>query len=129
VTGKTAYTWAATLTASSNAANYAKALQKAGSTTERIAAIWYTSTNYSLDVSLSDTNTHQIALYALDYDGGRAVKVDVIDKATGTIMDSRSLSSFGSGVYLVWTIKGSVTFKITNANPSSNAGISGIFFR
>ena len=43
------------------------------------------------------------------------------------MLDTRSISSFHNGVYLTWTISGSVIFKVVNTGPS-NAVISGYFF-
>jgi hypothetical protein len=44
------------------------------------------------------------------------------------MLDTESVSNFTNGVYLVWTISGSVTFEIATANPHNNAVVSGIFF-
>ena len=38
-----------------------------------------------------------------------------------------ALSSFQSGAYLSWDIKGSVKIRVTNKNPGANAVVSGIF--
>jgi hypothetical protein len=69
-----------------------------------------------------------VSLYALDADlSGRAERIDVIDPTTGTVLDTRSISSFQNGEYLTWDIKGHVQFRVTStAGP--NAVISGIFF-
>jgi hypothetical protein len=52
--------------------------------------------------------------------------VDILD-ANNTLLDSRSVSSFVNGQYLVWNLSGHVIVKITNT--SSNAVLSGLFFR
>jgi hypothetical protein len=109
-----------------------RALQKAASgSTDRLAACWYTGSSLSLDVHLTDGAAHQIAVYALDWDdygGGRSERIDVVDDATSTVLDTRSLSSFQNGVYLVWNISGNVTIRVTNLNSDSNAVLSGLFF-
>ena len=71
-----------------------------------------------------------MALYALDWDGlgPRAQTVDILDAATGAVVDSRSLSSFRTGNYLVWDARGHFQIRVTNANPATNAAISGLFF-
>ena len=61
------------------------------------------------------------------YGGGRSERIDVIDAGTGTTLDSRTLSNFGNGEYLVWNVTGSVTIMVTNLNPNSNALINGLF--
>jgi hypothetical protein len=83
-----------------------------------------------VDVNFHDTNTHQVALYLLDWDSfyGRTERVDILD-ANNTILDSRSVSSFVNGLYLVWNLSGHVVVRITNTNPPSNAVLSGLFFR
>ena len=70
-----------------------------------------------------------VAVYALDWDnwhGGRNERIDVLDP-TGAVLDSRTISNFQNGVYLVWSVTGSVTIRVTNLNTASNAVISGLF--
>src|SRR5262249_31378718 len=84
----------------------------------------------TIDVNLTDGNTHQVALYALDWDSGnRAETIKALDAGTGAVLDTRSLAagSFVNGEYLVWNIKGHVKFEI-DYNGGYNAVISGIFF-
>src|SRR5262249_39616023 len=54
--------------------------------------------------------------------------IDVIDAASGTVLDSRTVSSFSGGQYLVWNVSGHVQFQVTNLVNGSNAVISGLFF-
>ncbi len=108
----------------------ARALQKAAGP-DRIAACWYSGTSFTIDVNLTDGQAHQMALYALDWDswgGGRSQTIQVADAGNGAILDTRSISAFSGGQYLVWTVKGHVVFRVTNDNPSSNALIGGVFF-
>jgi hypothetical protein len=105
-----------------------RALQKASNPNDRIAATWYSATNFSIDVNLTDGQTHQIALYAMDWDNSpRLERVDVLDASSQTLLDSRNVSNFRQGDYLVWNVQGHVTFRITNLS-SANAVVSGIFF-
>ncbi len=104
-----------------------RALQN-GTGTTRIASCWFTFSTYSVDLNLTDGLTHQIALYALDWDSTtRTQTITVRDAQTGTVLDTRSLSSFSNGTYLVWTVSGHVVMNVTNTGPT-NAVISGIFF-
>lgn len=81
-----------------------------------------------MDVPQSDAVTHQLALYAVDFDhNGRDETVTILDDATGAVLDTRSLSSFGGGAYLVWSVQGNVTFQVTSNN-AQNAVVSGLFF-
>jgi hypothetical protein len=113
--------------ASSSAASYALQKASAGST-DRIGACWYSATSFSIDVNVSDSKTHQVALYLLDWlNNGRAETITVTDPATNTVLDSRSASSFANGVYYVWNVAGHVRITFTRS-AGANAVISGIFF-
>ena len=52
----------------------------------------------------------------------------MIDPATQTVLDSRTLSSFVSGDYLVWNLRGHVQLVFTNEKDGTNAVVSGLFF-
>jgi hypothetical protein len=82
----------------------------------------------SLALNFTDGQTHQVALYALDWDNyyGRSQTVQVLD-ANGAVTDTRTLSGFTGGQYLVWKISGKATLRITNTNGPSNAVIEGLF--
>ncbi len=125
-TGNSAWTWIGSTTDP-------RAPQKAPPATDRIASCWYTATSMSVDIVFTDSNTHQFALYLMDWDqwaGGRTERVDILDTA-GNVLDTRTVSSFANGQYLVWNGKGHVIVRITNTNPNagSNAVINGLFFR
>jgi uncharacterized repeat protein (TIGR01451 family) len=125
ITGQGNFTWAASTTD-------VRALQKPGAT-DRLAACWYSSTSYTLDLTISGTQAHQVGLYLLDWDsflGGRSERVDVLDANNpNTVLDTRTVNAFGGGEYLVWSISGHVLFRVTNlGGPSSNAVTSGLFF-
>ena len=94
----------------------------------RMATVWAGDT-FSIHVGLTDGQAHRLALYALDWDSGgaRSERFDVIDDATGAVLDTRTLSSFQNGVYLAWSLTGSVTVRVTNLDPGSNAVVSGLF--
>jgi len=47
----------------------------------------------------------------------------------GNLLDTRFVSGFINGLYLVWNLSGRVIVRFTNTNPSSNAVMSGLFFR
>ncbi len=68
------------------------------------------------------------AFYALDWDGsnGRAMSVTVRDTVTGNTLDTVSVSSFGAGKWLLWTVSGPVEFVFTKT-AGADACISGVF--
>jgi hypothetical protein len=106
-----------------------RAPQKLSNGGDRIAACWYSQTGFTLDVSIADGQAHQVALYLLDWDGlNRSETVTVSDPATGAALDTRLVTNFAGGVYLVWTVRGQVVLTITNNAGSVNAVASGLFF-
>ena len=115
------YTWSTTTTD-------VRALQN-GANTGRIASAWYKSGTYTFDINFTDGNSHQFALYAVDWDStARAETIQIVDANTSTVLDSRSISSFSNGLYLVWNISRHVKINITRT-AGSNAVVSGAFFR
>ena len=85
--------------------------------------------SFTLDVNPNDDQPHIVSLYCVDWDTTtRDQTVEVIDYNYKKVIDTRNVSSFAGGQYLVWNIKGHVTFKITNNSVNSaNAVVSGIF--
>ena len=61
------------------------------------------------------------------YGGGRDERIDLRSVTSGALLDSRTLTNFGGGEYLVWNVTGSVTIVVTNLNPNSNATLDGVF--
>jgi hypothetical protein len=103
-------------------------LQKAGSPTDRIASTWYSNTGFSLDVNITDGQTHKLSLYFLDWDNlGRNETVSLIDPNTGKVLDSQSVTAFSGGAYLSWSVSGHVQVSVSNGAGSVNAVLSGVF--
>jgi hypothetical protein len=114
------WTWAAQTTSPS-------ALSLPGGSTSRIAACWYSATEVGFDFGVTDGQTHLVSVYFLDATAsGRQQRVDVVDRNTGAVLDTRSLSNFATGVYLSWEIAGNVSIRLTPFNV--NAVASGVFF-
>ena len=51
------------------------------------------------------------------------------DAISGNVLDTRSVTSFSGGQYLVWNVSGHVVLKFTNNAGTTNAVMSGLFFR
>src|SRR5207302_8670738 len=67
------FTWASSTTD-------VRALQKAASSSDRTAATWYNSNGFWYDISVTDGNTHQVALYLLDWDILACTqRIDILD--------------------------------------------------
>jgi kumamolisin len=118
--GESNYIWSSSL-------SEPRALQKAESPTDRIAATWYNAGSFSVDVNISDGGVHQMALYFMDWDGSRTQTVAIQDATTHNVLDTRTLTSFYNGEYLVWNLTGHVTVVITQTG-ALNAVVSGLFF-
>lgn len=120
VTDQTEYVW-------TDSTGDARATQRAEGT-DRLAARWYSGTAFTVDLNLTDGKTHQVALYALDWDsyGPRNQTVEVRDAGSGALVDRRTISGFERGQYLVWNLKGHLKVEVKNNN--SNAVLSAIFF-
>jgi hypothetical protein len=104
-----------------------RALEIPGSS-NRYAATWYSNASFTLNVNLTDSNTHLFALYAVDWDyEGRSETVTIQDANTGAILDSETISNFSSGVYLVWNLTGNVQITVVPTG-EPNGVISGAFF-
>jgi hypothetical protein len=115
------YTWASSTTDP-------RALQN-GSNTGRIAAQWFTYSTFDFDVNFTDGNAHRFALYALDWASTtRAETVQIVDANTGVVLDTRNVSLFHNGIYLIWNLSGHVKINVTLTG-GSNATISGAFFQ
>jgi hypothetical protein len=119
--GNSEYTWAAS-TADP------RGLQKPANPADRVAAAWYSTGTFVVDVNVADGATHQVAMYLLDWDNnGRGEQVDVLDAASGKVLDTRTVNGFTGGEYLVWDVSGDVTFRLTR-KAGNNAVLSGLFF-
>jgi hypothetical protein len=117
--GQAAWTWA-------SSTSDGRALQKAAGA-DRIAATWYGGV-FSIDVNVTDGGTHQVAVYAVDWDGGgRSETIEMRDAATNGVLDTRTLSGFGGGRYLLWNVSGHVVIRVTNLT-GPNAVVAGLFF-
>jgi hypothetical protein len=104
-----------------------RALQK---TTDgsRIAACWYSDSSFTVDYNFTDGTSHKLSLYLLDWDNsGRSERVELLDAASGTLLDTRTVGSFANGVYLSWNVTGAIRARFSKlAGP--NAVLMASFF-
>src|SRR5262249_10100389 len=104
-----------------------RGLQKAMAN-DRIAARWDASSSFTIDLNLTDNASHRIAIYGLDWDNNnRTERVDILDWTTNALLDSRTISSFSNGEYLVWDIRGHVKITV-NKTAGKSAVVSGLYF-
>jgi hypothetical protein len=117
--GQSTFTWTTTT-------SDPRALQVPGST-NRVAAVWYSPTSFTVDVNLGDGKAHGLELYFDDWDNkGRAETVQISDAASGAVLSTQSISSFQSGVYLDYTVSGHIVITITRT-AGANAVLNGLF--
>jgi len=89
-----------------------RALTRYSPATGRIASAYYNTPSFTYDVNFADGQSHQVALYLLDWDGGRVETVSILDAAGTSVLDTHILSGFGGGQYLVWNVQGHVLVKV-----------------
>ncbi|HUS35902.1 MAG TPA: chitobiase/beta-hexosaminidase C-terminal domain-containing protein [Verrucomicrobiae bacterium] len=103
-----------------------RALQRANNS-DRLAACWYSSGTYSIDLAFTDGVKHRTSLYMVDWDSaGRSQSVQVVDGDTGAVLHTQTVSGFSGGIYLTWDLGGHVKINLSPNNV--NAVASGIFF-
>ena len=104
-----------------------RALENAGAP-GRKAATWFSAKTMTLDLDLAGGPARTVSLYMVDWGKyGRTQKVEVVDAATGAVLDSRSSGNFNGGKYLSWTVSGRVQFRVTLAGGGPHALVSGLF--
>ncbi len=117
--GQSSYTWA-------SSTSDVRALQVPGGT-GRIAATWYASSSFKVDVNLTDGQSHDLELYFDDWDTtGRSEQVQISDATTGAVLSTQSISSFHGGIYLDYQVSGHIVITITRT-AGTNAVLSGLF--
>ncbi len=120
VTGASQYTWFAST-------NLPSGLQNVNGN-GRFASCWYSATSFTYDLNFLDSSVHRFTLYAMDFDGlNRGEKIEVLDGASGAILDTQQVASFTGGRYLSWNVSGHVLVRVTNLG-GQNAVVSGLFF-
>src|SRR5262249_46550464 len=92
-----------------------RALQKVTGS-GRIAAGWWDSNSFTFYVNILDGQAHELSFYLLDWGGSnwRSERIQLIDAATGSVVDTQSASSFAGGLYLTWQVSGNLVIKITH---------------
>lgn len=111
-----------------------RGLQKVATGGDRLAACWVTNPSVlgataTLSLNIPD-RTRQVAIYCLDWDGygPRDHTMDFIDPLTNRVLDTRRMSGYVQGKWLIWTVRGAVTLRLTNNVNGSNGVMAGIFF-
>jgi len=87
---------------------------------------------FQVDLEFTDTQTHGVSFYVLDYDANygtipRVERFDVYDACSGALLASHQVDSFQNGKYVVWDISGHVLVNVVYVGGSWNSVMSGVF--
>lgn len=98
--------------------------------TNRVAAEWQTSSYMLIDINITDAQTHQISLYAMDWPrANRGIVVEVLDGETNKTLNRQDLGNYNEGKHLVWDVKGHIKLRLRTYAASPSVTISGLFFQ
>ena len=80
-----------------------------------------------MDVNLTDGQQHGLELYFVDWvSTSRAEQVQISNAATGAVLNTQTISSFHSGLYLDYAVSGNILITFTRQG-WGNAVLSGLF--
>ena len=95
-----------------------------------LISAWYSiGSQFSIDLNLTDSNTHPISFYFVDWGtASRNQTVTIRDASSNSILDTKTLGSFINSTYLTWNITGHVTVTVS-VNSGPNPVLSAMFFQ
>jgi hypothetical protein len=103
-----------------------RALQRVGDDQNCVAACKYGS-GFTIDVTV-EGEAKTVSFYCLDWDTtDRSMTIQAIDPENKKVLNEQTVKNFHDGIYLSYTVKGHVQFKITKVT-GENIVISGVFF-
>lgn len=111
------WTWAASTTD-------VRGLQKPATPTDRVAATWYATNDFDLDIRFTDTVVREVALYAADWDStDRVQTIAVLDTQDHVLSTVTTGPELRGGAWYVWRISGHARIRVTRT-----AGVNGVAF-
>ena len=106
-----------------------RALERASSSTDRIAAAVYSGQSagdsFTIDINLTDGQAHQLALYALDWDSAGRREVITVNGQSAVLS-----SDFSQGAWVSFPVSvaaGGTVSIVVQRTAGPNAVLSGIF--
>lgn len=93
----------------------------------------YQGVEVTVEIHSEANQPRKISLYLCDWEGLkdpkkiRTMQVSAVNPLTNRVYDTRTVESFGNGVYLTYQVSGSVTFKVFRLK-GTTAVLSGVFF-
>jgi len=105
-----------------------RGLQKNVDFNHNIEAYWSSATSFNVNLTLTDTDEHQVTFYVADYEKKKRIeRISELNPTTGAVLASQDIANFNKGEFVSFNITGSATFQIQNIG-GPNAVLSGIFF-
>ena len=100
--------------------------------TSRSPRAWYSATGsptIDFDLNFTDGQTHQVAMYCMDWIWWWNTEnlVEISDADTGALLSRVSVSAFTGGKYLVWNLSGHVKIKV-KYTAGSQPIVNGLYF-
>lgn len=93
----------------------------------RVMGATFSNTSFTFDLAFLDGAAHKLTLCFVDWDrSGRSQTVELLDPATGTVLDSRTVSNFQNGTYLSWRVTGALRVRCTRL-AGNNALVNAFF--
>lgn len=105
-------------------------LQKSGDARDRTVTVWQAGDQLDVEVELTDGKEHQVAIYCIDFGARTVLAVEALDADTNAVLDSQTVKDVTKGRYLIWNVKGQVTFRFVDTNQGEGTAvrIQGVFF-
>jgi len=105
-----------------------RALQVPTNASDRVVGYLTDPDQLSLNMDFTDGQTHRVSFYVDDFEkAGRSELFELVDRSTGDVLSSQTVSKFTGGRYLTFDLTGGVTIRITKIKGPS-AILNGVFF-
>lgn len=104
-----------------------RAPQPSGGGSTRQDIVWYNASPFTINLNLTDGQSHLLSIYAVDWNnGGRVQQYQIKQSGTGTVLDTRTLSNFTDGKYVQWEVTGNIQINVSKIS-GANALVNAIF--
>lgn len=83
----------------------------------------------SITVYVNDAHTHELAIYACDFDkAGRQQSIEILDLEDHVLSPAQKMTAFEKGCWLRYKFSGSFKLRLTNLNHATTAALSALMF-
>lgn len=97
---------------------------------DRTGSYWHSFDGFGVEVTPGKDKTEQVAFYiskGATHDGSPLQEISVVDTATGLPLANQTVPDAKTGQYLIWQIKGNVTFRFKFGPQGREPVLNGIF--